>query len=329
MNILYGIQGTGHGHISRAREIVPYLAQKFNVDVAISGYNTKLELDEIPISYRFKGLSFVYGSGGIMFGKSLKKLNLHQFYNDVRSFNLNKYDLVISDFEPVSAWAARRQNIPSLNMSHQASFMSEHTPRPEKINVIAENIMRHFAPCKDALGFHFEQYDEFILPPIIRSEVRELNPYKARHVTVYLPAFSPKQLTELFSQFDQMEWQVFSPYVDEDIRTGSVNIMPIDNQRFLKSLEGCVGLMTSSGFEACAEALYLKKKLFSIPIQNQYEQYCNAAALVKMGVEVMQKVNGDMDMRVERWLNSEQLPELRSYSTAEDVFKVFSSRFVV
>jgi uncharacterized protein (TIGR00661 family) len=105
--------------------------------------------------------------------------------------------------------------------------------------------------------------------------------------------------------------------------------MPIDNQRFLKSLEGCVGLMTSSGFEACAEALYLKKKLFSIPIQNQYEQYCNAAALVKMGVEVMQKVNGDMDMRVERWLNSEQLPELRSYSTAEDVFKVFSSRFVV
>lgn len=328
MKILYGIQGTGHGHISRAREIVPYLAEKHSVDVAMSGYNTKMEFNEFPISYRFKGLSFVYGSGGIKFSKSLRKLNLPRFYKDVRSFDLSKYDLVISDFEPVSAWAARRQNVPSLNMSHQASFMSEHTPRPKKINVLAENIIRHFAPCDQALGFHFEQYDEFIMAPIIRSEVRELNPYKARHITVYLPAFSPKQLSELFSQFDHIEWQVFSPYVETDVQSGAVKFMPIDNERFLKSLEGCVGLMTSSGFEACAEALFLKKKLFSIPIQNQYEQYCNAAALEKMGVEVMGKVDDDMDMRVERWLSKDETPELMSYSTAEDVFDVFSTRFM-
>jgi hypothetical protein len=32
--------------------------------------------------------------------------------------------------------------------------------------------------------------------------------------------------------------------------------------------------------------LYLKKKLAVVPMKNQYEQYCNAAALAEMGVPV-------------------------------------------
>ncbi|MAJ34220.1 MAG: glycosyltransferase, partial [Candidatus Marinimicrobia bacterium] len=38
MNILYGIQGTGNGHITRSRLLVPLLRKKgFNVDVILSG----------------------------------------------------------------------------------------------------------------------------------------------------------------------------------------------------------------------------------------------------------------------------------------------------
>ena len=37
MKILYGIQGTGNGHLSRAEEIVPILKKMAHVDVLISG----------------------------------------------------------------------------------------------------------------------------------------------------------------------------------------------------------------------------------------------------------------------------------------------------
>ncbi|MGL5401221.1 MAG: glycosyltransferase family protein, partial [Plesiomonas shigelloides] len=38
MKLLYGIQGTGNGHLSRARELVPALrAQGIRVDVLCSG----------------------------------------------------------------------------------------------------------------------------------------------------------------------------------------------------------------------------------------------------------------------------------------------------
>jgi uncharacterized protein (TIGR00661 family) len=44
----------------------------------------------------------------------------------------------------------------------------------------------------------------------------------------------------------------------------------------------CYGIITAGGFETPAEAMYMNKKLLSIPIMRHYEQECNAAALKKM-----------------------------------------------
>ena len=45
MRILYGVQGTGHGHISRARVILSKLREFAEVDVLISGYNFHMNLE--------------------------------------------------------------------------------------------------------------------------------------------------------------------------------------------------------------------------------------------------------------------------------------------
>ena len=37
MKILYAIQGTGNGHLTRAKEIIPILKEKGDVDILISG----------------------------------------------------------------------------------------------------------------------------------------------------------------------------------------------------------------------------------------------------------------------------------------------------
>ena len=60
MRVLYAIQGTGNGHISRAREIIPHLQDYCQCDILISGTQCDVELD-VPVKYRFKGLSFWFG----------------------------------------------------------------------------------------------------------------------------------------------------------------------------------------------------------------------------------------------------------------------------
>ena len=56
MKILYAVQATGNGHISRAMELLPYLNEYGNTDIFLSGDNSNLAFD-VPVKYRSKGLS--------------------------------------------------------------------------------------------------------------------------------------------------------------------------------------------------------------------------------------------------------------------------------
>src|SRR5690625_7003508 len=59
--------------------------------------------------------------------------------------------------------------------------------------------------------------------------------------------------------------------------------------------------------------MFLEKKLMVIPIKNQYEQYCNAAALKEMGVPVRNRIDQGFIPEVRSWLNSpKKSPVLRN-----------------
>lgn len=73
---------------------------------------------------------------------------------------------------------------------------------------------------------------------------------------------------------------------------------------FNESLIHCHGLLTGGGFETPAEALYLGKKLLTIPIQGQYEQACNAAALENMGIVSMSELNEKTKDVFFKWLHT-------------------------
>src|ERR1700712_4126589 len=104
MKIPYAIQGTGNGHLSRARDIIPLLLQKGEVDILISGIQADIDLP-YPVRYRFKGLGFIFGKkGGVDLMETYKKGNIRRLLSEINSLPIESYDLVISDFEPVSAW---------------------------------------------------------------------------------------------------------------------------------------------------------------------------------------------------------------------------------
>lgn len=317
MKILYGIQGTGHGHISRAREILPLLSEQAEVDVIISGYNCHMKLDGTDVIQK-RGLSLAYDSrGSVSYLKTALQLKPISFILDVHSINPANYDLVISDYEPVTAWATMNSKTPGIALSHQASFLSKKSPRPNKRSFLAEQLLRNFAPCNQSIGFHFNRYDSFILPPIIRRDVLNIEPTHGDHITVYLPAFDHQLLIPIFHQFPEKEWYLFSPSCHEFFKDKNVNVNPVGNQSFLKSMKSGLGVVTSAGFETCAESMFLGKKLLTIPIKNQYEQLCNAASLKKMGIHVIYELDSTFREKIADWLNNAPIIPLKEVADTD------------
>ncbi|WP_304198684.1 glycosyltransferase family protein [Flavobacterium alvei] len=304
MKIFYAIQATGNGHISRATQLYPYLQKFGEVDFFLSGNNASLDIN-LPIKFRSAGCSLHYSKcGGLNYWDIVKNIRPHQIYKDATALPLKNYDVVINDFDSVTSLACKMQKINSVQFGHQASFVSEHTPRPEKRSLMGEMILKHYAPSPKHIGLHFENYDSFIHPPVIKDEITQAEPKDLKHITVYLPSFQKDCLEKAFHKLSDVEFHWFLNDVPNKHKVGNITYFPVNQKLFNESLINCHGIITGGGFETPAEALYLRKKVLSIPIRDHYEQECNAAALKKMGVPVVYEVSNDFDLIIETWLNS-------------------------
>ncbi len=302
LKILYAIQGTGNGHVARAREIIPLLQQFGELDIVLSGDQSEVNLP-CEITYRSKGLTFVYNrKGGLSYWKTIFKNDLLKIINEVRSFPVNNYDVIINDFEFITAWACKIRGKRCFGLGHQVAFLSPKVPRPSKKSRIGEFILKNYAPCTDRIGFHFDHFDDFVEKPVIRSEIRQAQISNKGHYTVYLPAYSDEKLTEFLSLIQNVEWHIFSKNCTKAYSYKNLSFSPVSNQSFIKSFTSCEGLLTSAGFESPAEAIYMGKKLFVIPIKGQYEQFCNAEAMKTLGIPSIKLLNHNTLEELKRWV---------------------------
>jgi uncharacterized protein (TIGR00661 family) len=287
MKILYAIQGTGNGHLARATEIVPILKSMADTDVLVSGTQVDLHVN-FKVDYRFSGLSFIIGqNGGVNLIQTIRKMPVKQFFQDIRHLPVNQYDLVISDFEPVSSWACRIQGKKCIGLSHQNAVLHHSAPRPDFNDFVGKLILRRYAPATYNYGFNFRHSPPEVFPPVIRKDIRNAEITVNKHYTVYLPAYSDQQIQTVLSQIPEVEWQVFSKHSKTNYKTGNIQFQPVSLEGFTKSFLNCTGFLSTAGFEGPAEAIFMGKKLCVIPMKKQYEQYCNAAYLKSMGIKVL------------------------------------------
>jgi len=303
MKILYSVQATGNGHISRAMELLPHLQQHGKVDIFLSGNNSSLQLDA-PIKYRSKGLSLYYScAGSLSYWKTFKKIEPLRLRKEINELPVEKYDLVINDFEYITSAACAKKKIPSVNFGHQASFLSDKTPRPAKRNAIGEWLLRNYGKATSYIGLHFDNYDDFIFTPVIKKEILNAEPKDNNYITVYLPSFCEKQLLDIFSLLKDYRFEIFCHHTKMVKQFGAIKLLPVNKRLFNASLINCSGIITGGGFETPAEALQLNKKIMSIPINGQYEQQCNAAAMQKLGVYTLDKIDRMFPAHFYEWMN--------------------------
>lgn len=310
MKILYAIQGTGNGHLSRARDIVPELAKYGELDLVVSG--TQAEVDfPFPIRYRYHGLSFIFGKkGGVDVKATYRESNLRRLWAEINQLPVEQYHLVITDFEPVTAWACFNREKTCIGLSHQSALNFKESPRPKKFDPVGQITLKHYAPVTTRYGFHFRSYHEHIFTPVIRRQIRELAVSNDGHYTVYLPAYDDRRIIKVLSQLEGVKWQVFSKHSRKAFSEKNVSIQPINNEGFLHSLARAEGVLCGGGFETPAEVLFLKKKLMVIPMKGQYEQQCNAAALREMGVPVIKSLKSKHIPKIEKWVAGKNIIEV-------------------
>lgn len=304
MKILYAIQGTGNGHIARAEEIAPLLNNFGKVDLFVSGSQADIKLP-FPVKYKSKGLSFFFGKkGGIDFIKTFKNNSSKRVMREIKEFPVEKYDLVINDFEAITAWACHKRDVPCIALSHQYALLSPKAPRPKHFDPVGTWFLNNYAPVNEGVGFHFASYDENIFTPVIRERIRKIKPTDDGHYTVYLPAYDDKKLVKLLLKFSAIKWQMFSKHTNKPYHIGKLSVYPVNNETFSNSMASAHGVLCGAGFETPAEALYLQKKLLVVPMKNQYEQHFNAASLKQMGVPFIKKVNKKNLIKIEEWIES-------------------------
>lgn len=298
MRILFGVQATGNGHISRCRTLAKALkVAGADVDYIFSGRDPKdyFDMNDFGDYKTYEGMSFVTQNGKINIRKTISRIRAFRLIKDVRELDLDQYDTIISDFEPVSAWAAHHQERQCLGISNQVICQYL---KPKEYGLIANAIMKYYAPVTNPIGLHWFHFGHDLIPPIIDPLATQSENSK---VVVYLPFESVDNILNLLMPFrQQYQFECFHPDIKQSINQNNINWYPLSRQAFTQAIVCCSGVISNTGFALISEALVLGKKILTKPVLGQFEQIYNGHCLEKLELA---KVMNSLDQEIlEYWL---------------------------
>jgi uncharacterized protein (TIGR00661 family) len=286
MRILYGVQTTGHGHLVRSTPIIHGLrAAGHQVEVLLSGpppdpaWITRVGA---PLTQR-PGLTFSAEGGRIRYVQTMTQARPLAFLRDVFR-KAGDHDLVVTDYEPITAWQAKRAGLRSIGIGHLYAFAHASVPRARG-NLITHAVMDLFAPVAVPAGTHWAPFEAPLLPPSIDPAVLSLarGDIDQGLFVVYL-GFEPLgKVIPLLRQFPQARFHLYAR-VSNESNEANVNVRPISRPRFLADLAVCRGVIANAGFTLTSECLQLGIAVLVKPLTDQLEQESNAVALERLGL---------------------------------------------
>ncbi|MFL0799868.1 MAG: glycosyltransferase [Agarilytica sp.] len=301
MKILFGVQATGNGHITRARAMnKQFKALGLDVDYLFSGREKShfFDMEEFGDWRCFRGLTFYHEAGDLKIFRTIQKNSILQMYKDINALDLSPYDIILTDYEPITAWACKKAKRECIGLGHQYAFNFDVPRRGDSF--IPKLIMKNFAPVSTSLGLHWHHFNQNILPPIAEThqstEVSDPN-----KIVVYLGFESPEEVISLLEPFESHLFVFYGPFPQYESR-GHIQLKPLSREGFKQDLATAGGVICNAGFELSSEAIQLGKKLLIKPLKGQIEQLSNARALEELGLGLTMETLDPA--RVKDWLDN-------------------------
>lgn len=293
-NILYGVNGEGAGHSTRAREVLSHLVAQGHVvhvasfDRGMQNLKTHFDVTEIY------GFRFAYVNNRVRYKRTIAK-NLVTVPEAAKSISRLKdlvdehnIDLVITDFEPLTCHVGHRKKLPVISIDNQHCLTNAVVSYPKQYRrdaAAAKLVTRFMTPSANAylvLSFFtapIRKRNTFLFPPLLRREILDATPTQRDHVLVYVTSPAPA-LAKLLSS-------VRCPFIaygfGREGQEGNITYKKPSLDGFFADLTSARAIVANSGFSLVTEALHLGKPYLAVPVSHQFEQIFNAYWLKKSG----------------------------------------------
>lgn len=214
-------------------------------------------------------------------GKFNKSLN--QIQHIVESV---KPDIIINFYEVLTGlWCLKYKNdIPVISIAHQYLLNHSSFKFPDNIffNILSLKFMNKLTSYGSKEKWCLSFYDTNnennlkIMPPLLRSEIFDKEVSKEDFILVYLCNEGYLSDIKNIAKCSNENFKVFINVDKQYSLLPNLTVYPLSDKDFLEEMSKCKAIMMTSGFESVCEARYLNKPCLLVPIENHYEQKCNA-----------------------------------------------------
>jgi len=293
-SILYGVNGEGSGHSTRAKEVIAHLLQRghrvhiVSFDRGLANLSKDFEVTEIH------GWRLAYLNNQVRYRRTIAKnlLGARRTASAISRLKQlveeRRIDLVITDFEPLSCHVAHRRRLPVISIDNQHFLTNTDVTYPQQCRRdagAAKMVIRFMVPRADAyLATTFfpailTKPNTFLFPPILRESVLRARPVNGDHVLVYVTSPSPA-LAKLLLGIGR---RVIAYGFEREGKEGNIVYKRPSSDGFLNDLTSAAAIIANAGFSLVTEALHLGKPYLAVPVEHQFEQIFNAFWLKKLG----------------------------------------------
>jgi uncharacterized protein (TIGR00661 family) len=294
--IVYGLSGEGSGHAMRGKVVLGHLVRAGHA-VKVATFDRGLaalaqDFDVTPV----EGLSIAARDNRVSVARTLAA-NLKKLPRGARSakelrrtlFGEFQPDLVICDFEPVTAHLALRERVPLVTLDNQHFLRyveHERVPGRAREARTTLSIVRAIVPRSQRsivtsfLPGRPKNERTFLVPPILRPEILALEPSRGEHVLVYCTQPYPSLLDDLRS-LGHVPFRLYG--FERAGKEGQLDFRKFSAAGFLEDLASARAVVATAGFTLLGETLQLGKPLLALPMKGQYEQELNSYLLGKSG----------------------------------------------
>lgn len=299
------------GHTYRQLPLIEYYAQQWNVIGIFAfweSYNflTKKYSNNRNIKVIQVHIPWIHGTiDGIDFEKTIEEpinsLNFVQKnYCSMKWMNefLNVPDIIISDYEPISAQYSYIYGVPLITIDQQSKYfiknqnisIIEWFSNQEEISRL--NLFFPKAQQRIAVSFFNIKNEWFyfdnqvtLCSPIIREEILNLPiSFSSQDVLVYISHYSnfvqnAGEVIKIFQKFQTTQFYMYVSWDSEFLKyknkNSNIHIYVQWDESFLQNLGKAGGIISTAGHNFISEAININKPLYLIPLWT-FEQHQNA-----------------------------------------------------
>mgnify|MGYP001604361304 CR=1 FL=1 len=302
--ILWGISGIGNGHSNRQAPLIAHYAK--TCTVVIFAYqeshrnftrlfrgNKNVTVVRIDVPFwagKRDGLDFLK-TASVNAGKDFLTINCQAFAKAERL--IGRPDLVVTDYEPMSAQYAYAFDAPLVTFDQQSKYLCGDFPATLGGQAYRDEVvrLRMFFPAATRIACSFFRVkrkagspEVAIVPPPLKESIISLrrSPKKGAP-SILLYVSSQREFVQTFAEvmreLSAVSGARFHVFVKgaEKLRGLPHNVSAYEHgdKRFHKVLAECNGIVSTAGHMLLSEAMHLGIPVYAIPLA-VYEQQMNA-----------------------------------------------------